>query len=53
MSDKAIEEWTTRLLALSSNLDQSRARAFVEEIYATARRDLDEERSEADYERDE
>lgn len=53
MSDTAIEEWTTRLVGIAPELDRSAAHDFVQALYESARRDLDEERREADYERDE
>jgi hypothetical protein len=53
MSDKAIDDWTTRLLTLAPGLGESTAHDFVREVYEGACRDLDAERSEADFEREE
>lgn len=51
--DEVIAAWTERLLAEAPALSPERARAFVGELYFTAQRTLDQEQSEADFERDE
>ncbi|WP_282694587.1 hypothetical protein [Streptomyces sp. CC208A] len=45
--------WTERLLRLGDGISQEDARAFVHELYTHAQSDLDAERAEADFEREE
>jgi hypothetical protein len=45
--------WTDRLLRLGPGIPPEDARAFVHDLYARAQADRDEERAEADFEREE
>ncbi|GHJ92396.1 MULTISPECIES: hypothetical protein [Streptomyces] len=45
--------WTARLLGLGTGISPEDADAFVRDLYAHAQSDLDEERAEADYVREE
>ncbi|GGR11557.1 hypothetical protein GCM10010497_11780 [Streptomyces cinereoruber] len=45
--------WTDRLLRLGAGIPPEDARTFVRELYATAQADRDDERAEADFEREE
>ncbi|MEO3764181.1 hypothetical protein [Streptomyces sp. B5E4] len=46
-------EWTSRLLSLGPGIPPAAAREFVHDLYVHAQSDLDEERAEADFEREE
>ncbi|MFI7872337.1 hypothetical protein [Streptomyces salinarius] len=45
--------WTDRLLRLDPGISPQDARGFVHDLYARAQADRDEERAEADFEREE
>ncbi|GAA3942061.1 hypothetical protein GCM10022244_57470 [Streptomyces gulbargensis] len=45
--------WTERLLGLADGISREDARQFVHDLYTHAQSDLDQERAEADFERDE
>ncbi|MFD4371179.1 hypothetical protein [Streptomyces sp. NPDC058486] len=45
--------WTGRLLRLGPGISPDDARAFVHDLYAHAQSDLDAERAEADFVREE
>ncbi|MFD7671891.1 MULTISPECIES: hypothetical protein [Streptomyces] len=45
--------WTDRLLRLGAGIAPEDARKFVHDLYAQAQSDLDSERAEADFEREE
>lgn len=45
--------WTGRLLRLGVGISPEDARNFVHDLYAQAQSDLDDERAEADFEREE
>ncbi|MFK0211004.1 MULTISPECIES: hypothetical protein [unclassified Streptomyces] len=51
--DDPLGYWTGRLLRLGVGISPEEARKFVHELYAKARSDLDAERAEADFEREE
>jgi hypothetical protein len=53
MSEEAIEHWTARLRETAPGTEEDTARGFVRELYDAARRDLDAEEAEADFEREE
>ncbi|GHB47755.1 hypothetical protein GCM10010377_43200 [Streptomyces viridiviolaceus] len=48
-----LEPWVDRLLRLAEGIPADEARRFVHDLYAHAQSDLDEERAEADLEREE
>ncbi|MBO1335717.1 hypothetical protein [Streptomyces sp. VRA16 Mangrove soil] len=53
MTDDPYDAWTRRLLSLSPDLSRDSARQFVHDLYAHAQSDLDDQRAEADFEREE
>lgn len=48
-----LASWTGRLLRLGVGIAPEDARKFVHDLYAQAQSDLDSERAEADFEREE
>ncbi|MFJ4923522.1 hypothetical protein [Streptomyces sp. NPDC088725] len=52
MSDPR-ETWTSRLRDLSDEVPPENAERFVNDLYAAAQADLDEQRAQADFEREE
>ncbi|GHJ92407.1 hypothetical protein SNE510_19260 [Streptomyces sp. NE5-10] len=53
MTDDPHHAWTPRLSSLGPGTAPGRAREFVHELHAHAQSDLDDERAEADFEREE
>ncbi|MBB0242752.1 hypothetical protein [Streptomyces alkaliphilus] len=53
INDEHIDSWTARLMELAGALDRETARGFVHDVYRGAQSDLDSERAEADFEREE
>ncbi|MCZ0982778.1 hypothetical protein O1L60_38285 [Streptomyces diastatochromogenes] len=51
--DDPLGSWTGRLLRLGVGISPDEARKFVHALYAQAQADLDAERAEADFEREE
>ncbi|MFH8837085.1 hypothetical protein [Streptomyces sp. NPDC017868] len=51
--DDPLGSWTGRLLRLGVGISPDDARKFVHDLYARAQADLDAERAEADFEREE
>ncbi|MER5202581.1 hypothetical protein [Streptomyces sp. NPDC002825] len=45
--------WTGRLLRLGPGISPEAARSFVHDLYAQAQSDRDDERAEADFQREE
>jgi len=46
-------EWTQRLTTLGQDIPTDKARQFVHDLYDHAQSDLDDERNEAEFEREE
>ncbi|WP_338701917.1 hypothetical protein V2W30_31655 [Streptomyces sp. Q6] len=53
MTDDPHDAWTRRLPALGPGISQDSARQFVSDLYAHAQSGLDDERAEAEFEREE
>ena len=51
--DDPHREWTQRLAALGPDISADKARRFVHDLYDRAQADLDDKRTEAEYEREE
>ncbi|MER5951725.1 hypothetical protein ABT127_37375 [Streptomyces sp. NPDC001904] len=51
--DDPHREWTQRLTSLGPDIPADKARKFVHELYDHAQADLDDERAEAEFEREE
>lgn len=51
--DDPLAPWTDRLLRLGDGVAPEAARSFVHELYVQAQADIDEERAEAEFEREE
>lgn len=47
------DTWTDRLQDLGTDVDAEKAEGFVQELYRAAQVDLDQERAQADFEREE
>ncbi|WP_353940243.1 hypothetical protein ABII15_00685 [Streptomyces sp. HUAS MG91] len=45
--------WTKRLISLGPDISADKAREFVHDLYDHAQSDLDDERTEAEFEREE
>ncbi|MGV9455326.1 hypothetical protein [Streptomyces sp. NPDC003635] len=52
-SNDPLDSWTSRLLLLGEGIAPEAARTFVHDLYTHAQADRDEEREEADLEREE
>ncbi|NLU68337.1 hypothetical protein [Streptomyces sp. HNM0574] len=52
MSDP-LARWVERLLALSDGIDRAEAEKFVRELYAAAQSDLDADKAESEFQREE
>ncbi|MGW6462625.1 hypothetical protein [Streptomyces rubiginosohelvolus] len=51
--DDPLASWTDRLLLLGDGVAPGAARSFVHDLYAQAQADIDKERAEAEFEREE
>ncbi|NED05454.1 hypothetical protein G3I55_27790 [Streptomyces sp. SID6648] len=51
--DDPLAPWTDRLLGLGDGVPPEAARSFVHDLYAQAQADIDKERAEAEFEREE
>ncbi|MGW4839081.1 hypothetical protein [Streptomyces globisporus] len=51
--DNPLAPWTDRLLRLGGGVPPEAARSFVHDLYAQAQADIDKERAEAEFEREE
>nr|WP_164395229.1 hypothetical protein [Streptomyces harenosi] len=49
----SLDPWTDRLRTLSPDISREDASRFVHDLYRRAQTDRDQERSDADYEREE
>lgn len=48
-----LASWTDRLLRLGADISPEDARRFVHDLYARAQADVDDERAEAEFQREE
>ncbi|WBB58800.1 hypothetical protein O7599_24720 [Streptomyces sp. WMMC500] len=53
MDEELHREWTRRLLSLHPEIPPDAASLFVADLYAQAQADLDAERAEVDFQREE
>ncbi|MET8937857.1 hypothetical protein ABZX28_12725 [Streptomyces rubiginosohelvolus] len=51
--DDPLAPWTDRLLRLCDGVAPEAARSFVHDLYVRAQADIDKERAEAEFEREE